>query len=36
MDFQQIAGKVAIGSSSSIKIFENTALCHVNEVPTWN
>ena len=34
MVFQQIAVKDAIYFSSEIKIFENTAFGHVNEVPT--
>ena len=31
--FQEIATKVAIGFSSCIKIFENTAFDHVTGVP---
>ena len=34
MVFQEIPVKVAIGSLSQIKIFENTAFRHVTEVPT--
>ena len=36
MFFQEIAVKVAIGFSSSIKIFKSTAFVHVTEVPILN
>ena len=35
MVFQEIAAKVAIGFSSQINIFENTAFGHVTEVPIY-
>ena len=36
MVFQEIAAEVPFGFSSWIKIFENTAFGHVNEVPSIN
>ena len=36
MVYQQFAAKVVIGFSSYIKVFEDTAVAHVTEVPNFN